>query len=749
MKHLVLFLICLVSPYLYAQTPNLSFEQRTPKGEPQGWSRFGGNYSFTLDSANAQEGKRSLRISDKGESGFCAADWSILAKFGGKRLTLTGYVKTEGTGQKPDTWAGLWMRVDNAAGEMLEFDNSQNRGIKGTTGWKQYTIELPLPDDAHTLHIGGLVVGLGTAWFDNFSLTVDGQPYTTAPARVITLKKAQTDTAFYKGSGIALNTLTPTQTENLTWLGKVWGFVKYHHPAVAAGEHNMDSELFRVMPNLLNASTPAQRDEVLANWLKTFGPVQAADKKLAPEKPVIQPNLAWLSDPQLSHSLRTTLNLIRQAGRPNRSYYITMAPNVGNPMFEHEAGHRQMVTPDAGYRLLALFRYWNMIQYFFPYKNLITQAMSADVRADKDWNATLPEFVPAFVSASDSLSYRLAALKLIGRIHDTHANIYGDRIIDNGFKGAYFSAVQIKNVGQDFVVANYYNDSLGTLSGLRRGDLIKSVDGKTVRDWVDERRAYYPASNEPTRLRNMGILRGHTPSTRVVIDRDGQEMTLAVPRYKMNTIPSYRRELDGSSFPKDSCYALVRPDVGYLFLGNIKSALFPKIFKTFANTKGLVIDLRCYPSEFVVFSLGKYLMNPSPFVKFTNGSVQTPGQFVWSPVLSAGEQNVAGRYKGKVVILVNEETQSQAEYTTMAFRNAPGAVVLGSITAGADGNISAIELPGGIRTWISGIGVNYPDGRETQRIGVGVDVEMHSTRAGLREGRDELLERAIEIIQKK
>jgi C-terminal processing protease CtpA/Prc len=52
------------------------------------------------------------------------------------------------------------------------------------------------------------------------------------------------------------------------------------------------------------------------------------------------------------------------------------------------------------------------------------------------------------------------------------------------------------------------------------------------------------------------------------------------------------------------------------------------------------------------------------------------------------------RFTGKVVILVDEVTQSQAEYTTMAFRVAPDAVVVGSTTAGADGNVSRIPLPG-------------------------------------------------------
>jgi C-terminal processing protease CtpA/Prc len=55
--------------------------------------------------------------------------------------------------------------------------------------------------------------------------------------------------------------------------------------------------------------------------------------------------------------------------------------------------------------------------------------------------------------------------------------------------------------------------------------------------------------------------------------------------------------------------------------------------------------------------------------------------------------------------LIDEVSVSQAEYTSMAFRAAPNATVVGSTTAGADGNVSPIPLPGGLRSMISGIGV--------------------------------------------
>ena len=95
---------------------------------------------------------------------------------------------------------------------------------------------------------------------------------------------------------------------------------------------------------------------------------------------------------------------------------------------------------------------------------------------------------------------------------------------------------------------------------------------------------------------------------------------------------------------------------------------------------------------------------------------------------------------------MDEVTQSSAEYHAMAFRAVPGAVVIGSTTAGADGNVSMVPLPGGLSSYISGIGVFYPDKRGTQRVGIVPDFEVQPTIAGIRAGRDEVLEEAIRQI---
>ena len=83
----------------------------------------------------------------------------------------------------------------------------------------------------------------------------------------------------------------------------------------------------------------------------------------------------------------------------------------------------------------------------------------------------------------------------------------------------------------------------------------------------------------------------------------------------------------------------------------------------------------------------------------------------------------------------------------MALQKSMNAMVVGSRTAGADGNISWVPLPGGYRTAFSGIGVYYPDGRETQRVGILPDILVRPTIQGIRAGWDEVLERAIDVAR--
>jgi C-terminal processing protease CtpA/Prc len=121
----------------------------------------------------------------------------------------------------------------------------------------------------------------------------------------------------------------------------------------------------------------------------------------------------------------------------------------------------------------------------------------------------------------------------------------------------------------------------------------------------------------------------------------------------------------------------------------------------------------------------------TPFSKATQGNPDNPnpGEFIFSSAYKIPESKES--YNGKLIVIVNEETASNAEYTAMAFRAGKQTIIVGSQTGGYDGNVSEIILPGGLKTRISGNGIYYPDDQETQRVGIVPDIEIKPTIKGI------------------
>lgn len=103
-------------------------------------------------------------------------------------------------------------------------------------------------------------------------------------------------------------------------------------------------------------------------------------------------------------------------------------------------------------------------------------------------------------------------------------------------------------------------------------------------------------------------------------------------------------------------------------------------------------------------------------------------------------------YGGKIVLLVNACTQSMSEYFAMFLQTIPGVVTIGSQTAGADGNVTRIQLPYAAFN-LTGLGVCYPDGTNAQRNGVKIDMIVEPTAEGMIRGVDEQLQTAIDYLQ--
>ena len=545
------------------------------------------------------------------------------------------------------------------------------------------------------------------------------------------------DREFDGTSWIELDSLTEEQVANLALLTKVWGFLKYHHPRITAGEVHWDYELFRVMPSVLDAPDRATTAAALVDWAARLGPLGACDPCAAPPPPervYLPAELDWTRDRErLGDDLAGLLaDVYRNRHAGGDQFYVSKHPSVGHPNFDNEEAYPELVELDAGYRLLAFMRYWNIIEYWFPYKDVI----------GRPWDEALHAYLPRFAEANGADELALVSMSLIASVYDTHANLW-NRLHLRPPVGPGVLPVVLRFVDGQAVVTGY-SGSAGPGIGLVPGDAILAIDGRTVQSLVEEWSPLYAASNEDTRMRDIArsLTRGPLGPVALRVETGDGVSELQLERVDPSGFEEPPRRWHDHAGPT---FRLLSDDVGYLTLSSITRGAVAEHIAAAQGTRGLVIDIRNYPGQFVVLTLGGHLVEePTPFAKFTTGALDNPGAFTWTePVVLHPKQP---HYDGRVVILIDEVSQSQAEYTAMALRTAPDAVVIGSTTAGADGNVSSIRLPGGLSTMISGIGVFYPNGRPTQRVGIRPDIRLRPTREGIRAGRDELLEEALRQI---
>ncbi|PYU68906.1 MAG: peptidase S41 [Acidobacteria bacterium] len=741
MRRLLLILLCMTRVSLAQESPSgkmpgrsdlaaiLSFEAEPSAGMPGGW---GGGPPGTVfaDDKVVHGGRWSARIERNTDSpsNFSTITKSIPMDFLGKMIELRGFLRTEDVSD----FVGLWMREDGES-PALAFDNMQSRQLKGTTAWTEYSVTLPVHPEARQLFFGVLVSGTGKAWADDLQLLVDGKPVWEAPEPKTAL---DFDHEFDSGSGIPINKLTDAQTQNLVTLGKVWGFLKYYHPQVTTGQRHWDYDLFRILPAILEARDRSAANAVLLHWIASLGAVASCNPCAKLEEGDLQfgPDLDWITNAAvLGADLSQKLRFIRDNRLPGKQFYVSLSSAVGNPSFDHELSYPTLKIPDSGFQLLSLYRFWNIIEYWSPNRNVLGQ----------DWNGVLAQFIPRIAMAKNADSYNQELLALVARAHDGHSNLPGSLLDSRPPTGKCQLPVNVRFVENVPVISEFQSADLTNRGELKIGDVITELDGVPVSKLVETWKPYYAASNEAGRMRNIGrfMTRGECGESDIAVRRENLQVHYTVKRVPAGNsdpvLPTH--DLPGPTF------RLLSKDVAYLKLSSVKAADAAHYIDSAAGTKGLIIDIRNYPSEFMVFALGSFLVeSETPFARFTFGDLSNPGAFHWGELMSLSPQKP--HYSGKIVILVDEISISQSEYTAMAFRSAHESLVVGSTTAGADGNVSHFVLPGELRSMISGIGVFYPNKAATQRIGIVPNVIVNPTIAGIRAGRDEVLEEALRQI---
>lgn len=378
-----------------------------------------------------------------------------------------------------------------------------------------------------------------------------------------------------------------------------------------------------------------------------------------------------------------------------------------------------------GYARAALVSVYAATRTAFPYFDVVGDTI--DARLDEALSMVATK-------ADDRAVVERALSRFTEALHDSHVVVY-----DKYAAPAEWGSLALVEVGSELVVAR------STTPDVKPGDAIVTIDGAPAASRLPE--AISLISGSPQTARYRAVERLVPPRSQLTVKSPAGEAR-AVTVTPTDT-PAY---LFGAfDRPPGTLDDLGAPDVYYVSLNDyarkpIQAADVPSIQAAMVGKRGVVLDMRGYPS-IPGWDVLAWVADPSSVGPQMADLLVTPRSRTVLPdqptqVLSEMFRTRQG-YTGPVVLLVGNETQSQAEHLTTFFKSKRRGLVVGTKTSGANGVITGVQLPGGYGVLFTGMIVRNPDGSAFHARGHTPDIEVAPTIPDLRDGKDTVLLRAL------
>ncbi len=532
-------------------------------------------------------------------------------------------------------------------------------------------------------------------------------------------------------------------------LCKTWGYVKYFNQNKCF--RVWDQRLLPTINEVLAATNNNEFNTAILKFLNDAGNNPAVQDPPALPDTNLLVSTEWIHDTRFSPEVRSFLETFTSNIAPERSSCLVRINNGVSPRaygyldFSLDTIDMTVNYSLASHRLMTFFYYWNVINYYYPYRSLM----------DESWDSVLNKFIPRFRKSMTDKEFETMFLKLISCINDSHGVSSSPLLVSSFWRGWWRPGIALERIENQCVVKK-----VDGIDGVLPGDILLTVNGRTVRELEDSVGQFISASNDAVWYREIysNMIRGgqDTEMELTFENRQSETYTVIASRVMDHGQWYYWKVASAVTDP----FTITSCGYGYVNMGNLLPQDVPAMYDALKAAPAIIFDLRPL-AKGALASLVPYFFS-APFI---SAVYYVPALYVgyvgqlhyymagWyykmNNLTNFGSFSNPNPYSGDVYILVNQETQSHAEYTCQVLSYHPNAKVIGTQTAGADGNVTALYLPKGMVTLFTSLGWYYADGYQQQRNGVKIDSVVSPTIAGIREGRDEILEAALKCISGK
>lgn len=705
---------------------NAGFEQGAPGTPAPGWRSATATPLNILVSTDAcRTGAQCAAVQaapgETGAPGGPGAPGGALVQaidaqaYRGKMIRYRASVRTDGA------QAQLWFRVDLENGGQGFFDNMSDRPVRSAE-WVTPQIDATVDPAARSILFGVILQGAGRVWVDDVSLDITGE---VEPPR----------------------SLSAPGLQNLEALARLFGYVRYFHPSDQVAAADWNALAVRAVRAVEGAGTPA---ELATSLTSVFEPI-APTSRIVPTGSTARPSLAgngpyvitWLHrglglSPQgIYRSARVILPVTDPGARrlPIRADLpggvTAMVPILlGRQAAGSEAPLSSATRPggsgdDRATRLAAVVVAWNVFQHFYPYFDL----------TKTDWPAELRAALSRAAIDANADAFQITLNRLVAALGDGHGAVAG-RLQQP------FGPPVVWTMAEGRVTALVVQGDIG----VRPGDALVSVDGRPIADVLAAKEALISgATPQWIRYRALQELLAGARGRLIALELDPIDPAGARKRITVSAsaIPQTIPE------PRPDKVRELEPGIWYLDLNRIVDADYAAVLPSLAAATGIVFDLRGYPRVTQPAFLQNLTEKPLTSAQWHVPLVTAPDR-QGMRFVRAGEWNlppVAPLLTARRAFIVDGRAISYAESIMGIVEHYKLGEIVGEPTAGTNGNANPFAVPGGYQINWTGMKVLKHDGSRHHGVGIRPTVPVSRTRAGIAAGRDEMLERAVQVVK--
>ncbi len=607
----------------------------------------------------------------------------------GRKIRFRGAVKTivSGAGNQ----AQLWFRADLKDNKTGFTDNMSDRPIT-SADWKEYEITGTIDTDAVSISFGCLLTGQGKAWVDDLHLYYQEN---SGAWKEIEIPNSDFETG-QDGTppvpwGVNQGDYTVTLTSSEKYKGNMSALIEYTGPERLAGK------LFDRIPAPGETLTKKLSDDLYCTFPLTLYSTVSGAVGTIPK-----------GDVALFNALRAGMDKEVPSPIDANNVYV---------------------------RLADIAIAWNVWENFYTYFDAV----------GVNWEPKLNEYLEKAFDAKDGEEFFQILKEFTAEIKDGQGAVSWD-----SEKKYSYPPVILDRVENRITVVRLLEDSV---MGIRPGDVITKIDGEDVDSLINNISKYVSSATPQWKMYKVThyeLTKGDngTDIRLTVKDQSGKTRDVVLKR---SIESNQMRSLGWDDEKRPDEIAELENGIVYVDLCRSPMDSINKSIDKIADAKGVIFDVRGYP----------------------NSNDEILRHMIDSPVLSAkwnvprtiypDRENLVGydtlgrwrltplqpRIKGKIVFLTNARAISYAESILGIVEAYKLGEIVGEPTAGTNGDVNTLSLPGGFLIYWTGMKVLKNDGSQHHGIGIKPTVPVHRTIKGVSEGRDEFMEKAIELVNSK